>query len=349
MGQAEPVRVGFIGYGRAAVQQHAVELEPWTQEFQVVAVAVTSPERQQAAREKYRRAVYGDYRQLLKDPEVELVDITTPSVDHTPMAIAALEAGKHVFLEKPIGVSYAEAEALQAAAGRSEGKLLIRHNRRFASDFNQVKETIDSGVLGPVFLVRMRALKFDLRDDWQTLRAKGGGQLLNMGPHFIDHALEILGWNYQSLWADAKLVAATGDAEDHAKIIFKGENGLVVDLEISGGAAFDEVSFWAYGKHGAVHCDGKNIGVKYYDPGKVTSRLARAGSPDPNAPFGSGISIPWVEETRPLRPPQRNIWQEVYKALREGGEYPITVEQSVKIMKVIEEVKALTGGHVQRV
>jgi predicted dehydrogenase len=342
-GHAGAIRIGVIGYGRAVVQQHARELEALTDKFQVVAVCVPSKDCQDLARAKYHCAIYGDYWDLLKDPNVELVDVATPSVDHAAMAIAALDAGKHVFLEKPIGVSYSEAEALKAAAKRAPGKLLVRHNRRFFSDFVQVKGIIDSGVLGEVFLVRVRCLKFDLRDDWQTLKERGGGMLLNVGPHFIDHCLEFLGWKYASLWADLKLVAATGDAEDHAKIIFRGEGGLIVDLEISGGAALDEVSFAAYGKHGALACDGKMIHVKYYDPPKVVSRAARAASPEVHAPFGSGITIPWIEDVVPLHPPQREIWNEVYKAIREGGEFPITVEQAVQVMKVIDEVKGMTG------
>jgi len=335
--------MGVIGYGRATVQMHATELAGLTDKFQFAAVSVRSKDRQELARAKFHCAIYSDYRDLIKDPSVELVNVATRSVDHASMAIAALEAGKHVFLEKPISVSYAEAQELQAAAKRSKGKLLIRHNRRFASDFVQVKEIIDSGLLGEVFLIRVRFVKYDLRDDWQTLQECGGGMLLNMGPHFIDHCMEFLGWKYEVQWADTRRVAATGDAEDYAKVIFKGESGLVVDLEMSGGAAFDEVSFSAYGKLGALTCNGKAIHVKYYDPGGVATRAARAATPAIDAPFGSGISIPWVEETIPLRPPQRELWGEVYKAIREGSEFPIKVDQSVQIMKVIDEVKALAG------
>lgn len=341
MGQTGPVKVGLIGYGRAVVQQHAPEIEAVPGKFEVVAVCVRDKDRQDAARSKYHCTIYGDYRDLLTDPGVELVDITTPSVDHTPMAIATLDAGKHCFLEKPISLSYAEARTLQSAAARSQGKLLVRHNRRFYGDFIQVKEIIDSGRLGEVFLIRVRCLKFDLRNDWQTLKEWGGGIVLNVGPHFIDHCLQLLGWKYQSLWADLKLVAAKGDAEDHAKIIFKGENGLLIDLEISGGAAIDEVSFHAYGRHGALACDGKTIRLKYYNPRDVTAGPARLASPDANSPFGSGITIPWVEEAIPVGPPRGNIWTEVYQAIREGAEFPITVEQSVQVMKVIDEVKSI--------
>ena len=338
-----PIRMGFAGYGRAAVQQHAKEIEPFADKFQVVAVCVRSTDRQKAARAEYGCTVYGDYRDLLQDPDVELVDITTPSIDHAPMAIAALDAGKHVFLEKPISVTYAEAQAIQAAAARSKGKLLVRHNRRFFGDFVKIKEIADSGVLGRVFLIRVRFSRYDVRDDWQTLKARGGGIVLNAGPHFIDQCLAFLGWKYESVWADFKLITATGDAEDHAKIILKGTDGLLVDLEMSGAEAFDGVFMCAYGSHGALTCDGTTIRLKYYDPHAVTPRPARAATPNANEPFGSGIKIPWVEDTIPVPPPQKNIWMEVYKAIREGSEYPITVEQSVLVMKVIDEAKAVAG------
>lgn len=347
MGDKSAIKMGFVGYGRAAVQQHAKEIEGLEDKFKVVAVSVRSGDRQEAARERYHCAVYRDYRDLLRDPTVELVDITTPSVDHTPMAIAALEAGKHVFLEKPVSVNYAEAQSLQAVAERSAGKLLVRHNRRFFGDFVQVKQMIDSGRLGKVFQINLRFSRFDLRNDWQTMKAWGGGIVLNAGPHFIDQCLAFLGWKYESVWADFKRVTATGDAEDHAKIVFKGADGLLVDLEMSGSEAFDGVWLAAYGNCGAAVCDGKTIQLKYYDPQKVTPLPAHAVTADPNASFGSGITIPWVDETVPVGPPQKNIWDEVYKAIREGAEYPITVEQAVLGIKVIDDANASAGGRWQ--
>lgn len=340
-GETDPIRVGLVGYGRAAVQLHVPVLCGVMGRFQVVAVCVRSSERQEMARTRHRCAVYSDFHDLLANPDVELVDITTPSIDHTRMAIAALQAGKHVFLEKPIAVSFAEAERLQSAAKLSRAMVLVGHNRRFFADFNHVKEIIDSGRLGEVYLIRVRSLKYDLRDDWQALKSHGGGILLNVGPHFVDHCLDLLGWKYQSLWASTALVAAGGDAEDHAKIVFEGEQGLVVDLEISGGAAMDEVSFAAYGRHGSVACDGKAIRVKRYDPSAVTPRAASSASPDPEAPFGSGITIPWFEETIPVGRQKTNVWEEVYKTLREGTDYPITVEQAVLGLRVIDEVKRM--------
>ena len=342
-GQAGPIGMGVIGYGRAVVQMHAPEIRAWGDKFKIVAVCVRSKERQEQARATYHCATYGDFRNLLKDPNVELVNIATPSSDHAAMAIAALDAGKNVVLEKPIAVSYVEAQAVQQAANRSAGKLFIRHNRRFFGDFVHVKEIMDSGILGEVFLIRVRCLKYDLRNDWQTLKRCGGGIMLNMGPHFIDHCLIFLGWKYESVWADLKLVAATGDAEDHAKVIFKGDKGLVVDLEISGGAALDEVSYAVYGKHGALACDGKMIHLKYYDPRKVVRNPAHAETPGMDAPFGSSIGIPWIEAMISVKPPVHEIWNEVYKAIREGGEYPITVEEAVRVMKTICEVKGMAG------
>jgi len=102
------------------------------------------------------------------------VNVATPSSDHAAMAIAALDAGKNVVLEKPIAISYVEAEAVQQAASRAAGKLFVRHNRRFFGDFVQVKEVIDSGSWRSVFDPGP-SLKYDFRNDWQTLKACGAG------------------------------------------------------------------------------------------------------------------------------------------------------------------------------
>src|ERR1700683_4405749 len=79
MGSAAPVKVGMVGYGRAAVQQHAPEMEAVKDKFAVVAVCVRNPARQAAAQAKYGCAIYGSYREFLGDPDVELVNISTPS------------------------------------------------------------------------------------------------------------------------------------------------------------------------------------------------------------------------------------------------------------------------------
>jgi predicted dehydrogenase len=188
-----PIRIGLAGLGRAGWGMHCEELQAFEDKFQIVAVCDPIEERRANAAERYGCAVYEHIEDLIADPKVELVDIATRSCDHYTHVKMALEAGKDVFDEKPMTVNYAEAKALQELAETSAGNLYIRHNRRFEPAFQHIREIIASGLLGEVYEVKLRRVHYGRRDDWQTLREFGGGQLLNWGPHIVDHSLRLLG------------------------------------------------------------------------------------------------------------------------------------------------------------
>jgi len=288
---------------------------------------------------KFGCPVYRDYDAMLEDPAIELVSIATRSPDHVPHTLAALKAGKYVFLEKPIALSYAEAKKLKPAAAKARGKLFIRHNRRFEPGFLHVREIIASGILGEVYQIKLARVSYSRRDDWQTLKKCGGGQLLNWGPHIIDHALQFLESPLASVWGDLKCVAAAGDAEDHVKVIVRGKNGRTVDLEISGGAAVPLPEYVVWGSKGGLVLEGDEIRLRYLDPKKkLTPRRAKAGTPDQS--FGTPEKLPWVEKTLKVKPKKSyDIWDELYKAIREKKRFPITLDEALNVMKVVSEVK----------
>src|SRR5690606_38085333 len=107
--------------------------------------------------------------ELFADAEAELVVIATPSHTHKELAIKALEAGKHVQVEKPFALNAAEADEMIAKA-KAVGRLVTCfQNRRADPDFLEVKRIIESGLLGRVFFVRVGNDRYDRRRDWQTL------------------------------------------------------------------------------------------------------------------------------------------------------------------------------------
>jgi predicted dehydrogenase len=318
---------------------HPRELEGKDKMFAMVAGCDVIKERRDRFAEKFRCPVYRDYAAMLKDPNIELVSIATRSPDHVPHALAALKAGKYVFLEKPIAASYTEAKKLKPAAAKARGKLFIRHNRRFEPGFLHVREIIASGILGDVYQIKLARLGFSRRDDWQTLKKCGGGQLLNWGPHIIDHALQFLASPVASIWSDLKCVAAVGDAEDHVKILLRGKNGRTVDLEISGGAASRLPEYVVWGTKGALVLQGNTIQLRYLNPKKkLKPRRAKAGNPGQT--FGTPEKLPWVEKTLKVNPKKSyNIWDELYKAIREKKRFPITLDEALNVMKVVSEAR----------
>lgn len=340
----KPIRVGIVGCGRAGWSMHRPELEAHGKKFNVVAVCDVSKERRDQMTEHYGCVAYKTIEVLLADPQVELVSIATRSPDHTPHALLSLKAGKKVFLEKPIALSYAEAKKLARATKGRRNQLFVRHNRRFEPTFQHVREIINSGLLGDVYEIKLRRQSYQRRDDWQTLKRCGGGQLLNWGPHIIDHAIRFLGGRIDHVWSDLRKIAAAGDAEDHVHVIAKGgKNGCVVDLEISGGVAKPEPVYTVFGSRGSLSSDEKTIKLRYLNPKKkLSARRANSGTPAIGT-FGSPDKLHWVEKEIPVKPRARcdcgDIWKHLYASIRERKAFPIKLEEALQVMEIISQVR----------
>lgn len=344
MTEQKPIGIGIVGLGRAGWGMHCRELAGRQDKFRFV--AAMDKDRTRVARmvERYGCRGYRTLEELFADPEVELVDIASRSPNHEEQGIKALQAGKYVFLEKPMALTHAGANHLARAAARSKGALFVRHNRRFEPAFNHIREILADGLLGNVYEIKLRRLGYARRDDWQTLIRCGGGQLLNWGPHIIDHALVFLDSPIVSFWSDLKKIAAVGDAEDHLKIVMKGKNGRVVDLEISGGAALSEPEYIIFGTRGALTCDGRTIHLRYLDPEHpLPARRATSATPPNEGSFGSPDDLKWIDREEKVAPKSGdqmdNIWDHLYATIREGRPFPVTMEQSAAVMAVITRAK----------
>lgn len=339
-----PIQIGIVGCGRAGWGMHRPELKKHGGKFKVVAACDTLRARREKMVDEYGCASYTKMEDLIADPAVELVDIATRSPDHTAHAILALKAGKYVFLEKPIALTLSEAKKLAKVASAFPGALFIRHNRRFEPAFQHVREIIDSGLLGDVYEIKLRRQSYQRRDDWQTLLKCGGGQLLNWGPHLVDHALRFLEGKVDSQWSNLRCVAAAGDAEDHVHIILKGgKNECVVDLEISGGVAIGEPAYTVFGNKGSLTSDQKTIKLRHLNPAvPLSRRRSKAGTPELEG-FGSPDTLSWIEKEIPVKPKAlcdcSDIWGHLYATLREGKPFPIALSEAIQVMDIISQAR----------
>jgi predicted dehydrogenase len=345
------IKVGIWGLGRAGINMHTSELQKYTEMYEIVAGMDPDAKHRKIFTEKSGAKAYDSEEEFLNDPNIEMFSIATRSLDHVAHCEKALATGKYVFLEKPIAVTYEGGLKLLELDKKYPGKLYLRHNRRFEAPFNHICEIMDSGVLGEVYEIKLCRHSFQRRSDWQTIIDCGGGQLNNWGPHIIDHALQFLDYKVKEMWSDLKKIAAVGDAEDHLKIVFKGESGRVVDLEISGGAALPQNEYTLFGTRGALICNGNDIKMKYVDPEQVFQKLeAYAGNPPLEGGFSNGYAdleaIRWIEKEIKVNPSVPTdthcIWPAMYKSIREGVKFPVSIEEGVAVVKVIDEVKKNT-------
>lgn len=347
---AGKIKVGIWGLGRAGTGMHVPELKRFSSFFELVAGCDLLPERGAAFLEKNPGAkFYTDGEAFLSDPEIELVSIVVRSQEHVEFTRRALSKGKFVFLEKPFGLNEAEGDELLKLSALYPGKLFFRFNRRFEAAFNHLREIIASGILGDVYEIKLCRHRFQFRRDWQTLLECGGGQLNNWGPHLIDHALLLLESPVRDLWADFKRVASLGTAEDHIKILFRGQNGRIIDLEISDGITLPGPVYFAAGTRGTlVAQDESEFHIRYLSP---ECSLPAIGS-DPGTPgigsgYGHEIPAVWLDKTIPVKPSSGaymgDIYPRVYRAIREGVPFPVRLDEALAVIRTTARLRAMTG------
>ncbi|MDF2441055.1 MAG: hypothetical protein JWN98_2039 [Abditibacteriota bacterium] len=330
-----PISVGVIGLGRAGWDIHVKRLRG-DERFRIAAVTDFQPDRLAEARDEFGCETFESFEALLKGSDCELIVVASQSVAHGPQTIAAFKAGHHVVTEKPMAMSVSEATRMIKAGEASGKKLFVHQNYRYHGDIRHILEVIKSKVLGDVFEVRIRVLNFSRRNDWQTLQKYGGGCLNNTCPHFVDAALLILGSPVARMFSDLKLTTDVGDADDHVKILLKGENGRVVDLEVSTSCAFTEPKWTVLGTRGTLRSDGKTSELKYFDPKKLKP-LKVYETPPQNRQYGSGETIEWTEETRPsVAEIPSDFYDNVFDVIRKNKKQEISPESVREVIRVIE-------------
>lgn len=197
-----------------------------------------------------------DYRQVLNNKSVDVVHILTPHYLHTPMAIAALEAGKHVVLEKPVGIHFEELKQLQKIADESHLTVGVTLQNRFNPTTVKMKEVIASGILGK-FISSKGILTWCRKDDYYSkskwrgkLATEGGGLLINQAIHTLD-LLEYIGGPIEKLKAHvANYTHPEIEVEDTAVIAmhyasgatghFFGTNSYGDDSQVEMGFVFEK-------------------------------------------------------------------------------------------------------------
>jgi predicted dehydrogenase len=342
----DAVRVGMCGIGRAGFGMVKRDLAALPH-INVVAGFDILPERAEQLADICGSKICTSYAQMLADPDLDLIIVATRSHEHVPMTLQALRAGKNVLVEKPMALDLKGADKIINAAKKYCRRLFVRHNRRFDTPFLTAMEIVRSGKIGKLFAIQLRQGGYQRRSDWQTLKKFGGGQLLNWGPHVVDWAMQLIAAPAADVWADLKLIAAAGDAEDHVKLLIRAKNGVIADIEISGAAAIHQHPWLLMGSRGSLQIDAKNMcHLRYFDGKKLPKAKASAGTPTgrSGSHFSGGEEIPWIEENFPAAPKlPASFWVELYRTLRKGTKFPVTLQEARENIRIITLAKKGTG------
>ncbi|WP_417739069.1 Gfo/Idh/MocA family protein [Rosistilla oblonga] len=185
-----PVRFGLIGFG--AWGQHHANAITVTDGAELVAIAARSDASVAAAKEKYPdAAVYNDYRELVAREDLDFVDVVVPSHLHHAVATAVLQAGKHLLLEKPMGVSMEECDDMIRIANQQDRLFAVGHELRLSSMWGKAKELIDEGFIGDPLYALVELSRNPYRqgaDGWRYDIDRVGSWILEEPIHFFDLA-----------------------------------------------------------------------------------------------------------------------------------------------------------------
>ncbi|MDA1090409.1 MAG: Gfo/Idh/MocA family oxidoreductase [Proteobacteria bacterium] len=247
---SEPVRVASLGMGWwSDVLADAAARTP---DIEIVKCFTRSEDKRNAFAEKYNCQAVASYEDILADDSIQGIINTTPNPVHLETTRAAAEAGKHVFLDKPIANTIADAKAITKIVADCGTILSVGYQRRRESHFQWIRDRIAEGAFGKMVqaeanISRDREGKFDLTSWRYTAAGMPGGVMLQIGVHYVDVLETILG-QVKSVSGMASQLVLPGDNPDVAGLLMKHESGAVSTLNAGYASASEYYLMNIYGK-----------------------------------------------------------------------------------------------------
>lgn len=219
--KSKKTKVGIIGCGGIANGKHMPAISK-IEEVEMVAFCDIVIKKAKKAAKEYGTddaKVYEDYKELLKDDSIDVVHVLTPNDAHSPITVAALEAGKHVMCEKPMAKTAEGARKMVEAARKTGKKLSIGYQNRYRSDSKYLHNACQDGVLGDIYFAKAHAIRRAAVPTWGVFideEAQGGGPLIDIGTHALDLTLWMMD-NYQPKYVVGTSYRELADNEEKSK------------------------------------------------------------------------------------------------------------------------------------
>ena len=310
----EPLRVGCVGMGwwsdvLADAMQRSGKLK-------IAACFSRSQDKREAFAKKYGCRPVASYEAMLSDSTIEAIVNTTPNDAHLETTRAAAQAGKHVFLDKPIANRVSDAKAIASVCRAAGVVLALGYQRRRESHFRHVRSLIDAGAFGKMVnaeanISRDRLGKIDLSSWRYQAAGMPGGVMLQIGIHYVDVLAYLIGPVHAVRAQSAQLVLP-GDNPDVASLILEHENGALSTLNASYASASEYYLMNVYGKDMTAFYDLHN-GL----------RLLKRGESQPVA-VSCAVNDTLVEEL-----------EEFAAAARGRGQHEVGGEEATRSLAVV--------------
>jgi scyllo-inositol 2-dehydrogenase (NADP+) len=325
------IRTALVGFGSVGEKMHA-PLISVCEDLELVAVVERNQER---SKEKYPKIqIFKSLEALLEADAADLIVIVTPNEFHFPYAMMALEAGKHVVVDKPVTVQASEAKILHQLA-QDKGLLLsVFQNRRWDGDIQTIQKLLHEGTLGRVVHFESHFDRFrpQLADNWREKDVPGNGITYDLGTHLIDQTVMLFGkpkWVYAEILKQRK--GAIADDFFDITLMY---NGMKARLTASIMVNAPLPKFLVLGEKGSY--------VKYGLD--VQEKAFKAGEKPEGPNWGIENSEAWgslhldnVSNSYPTeRGDYRRFYQNVADTIQGQASLKVKMEEAILVLEIIE-------------
>lgn len=283
--------------------------------------------------------IFSNANDLFKDLEVKLVIITAPNLEHYSLAKKALEAGKHVILEKPFVIKTSHGEELIKIAKERNLFLSVFQNRRWDNGFLTLKKCLKENIFGEIFKYEAYFDRFRpivSSNKWREQGIEGSGILYDLGSHLIDQALNLFGMPFE-LFADLEMQRDGSKAIDYFNLILKYDK-MRVHLGASFIMAAPRPVLAIYGTKGSFIKNGLDPQENDLRSGKTPVEHKWGEEDESFSPSVTLLKYGILSETKlkSLHGCYQNYYLEVYHSIMEGGANPVPPESALNNIKLIE-------------
>ncbi len=343
----KPIKTALLSFGMSGQVFHAPFIE-MLDEFQLYAVWERS---KNLAVEKYPQIKTAkSIDEIFSDKEVELVVVNTPNYTHYEYTKNALNANKHVIVEKPFTTTSSEAEELILLAKQKNRMLTVYHNRRYDSDYKTVKKILNEGWLGEIVEVEIHYDRYKTNLSPKLHKetpGAGKGSLFDLGSHLIDQALQLFGMP-NALFADIQIVRPYSLVDDYFEILLYYDKTRV---RLKSSYLVRE-SLPGYVLHGTL---GSFVKAKTDVQENDLQSGRRPGTDDwgtePDSEKGFLHTEKEGEILRHYITSEKgdygDYYKQISKAIREDGQVPVTAEEGLAVIQIIE--KAVQSNRERKV
>lgn len=331
------IKTGICSYGMSGklFQAPFIDAHPG---FELTAIVERS---KNDSRARYPNStLYRSIDELMNDSSIELVIVNTPVQTHYDIAKQAMNAGKHIIVEKPFTVTSKEAEELVKIAKEKKVSLFVYQNRRYDGDYHAVKDVIDQKLLGELQEFEMHYDRF--RNVPSGKEHKEGtipaaGTLYDLGAHMIDQSLQLFGWP-NAIFADTDIMRVGFGATDYYELLLFYNNKLRVRIKSSMLSREHVPAYILQGTKGSFFQQRSDQQEEQLLAGKVPSLQTWAPATGlPDGLLHTEINNEIVR--KPLTSTPGNYmgyFDDVYKSLTQNATNPVPGEDGVKVIKIIE-------------